>query len=61
MDEIHPFEMLNLYTQKKTSTNNVREIDANAKQGDRASGSSNTFSYLSFCKNKRNILKMLDY
>lgn len=33
MDEIHPFEMLNLYTQEKTSTNNVREIDANVKQG----------------------------
>lgn len=24
---------LNLYTQEKTSTNNVRKIDANARQG----------------------------
>jgi len=29
MFEIH----LNLYTQEKTSANNVREIDANARQG----------------------------
>lgn len=42
---------LNLYTWEKTSTNNVREIDANAKQGTEPLALQ-THCYFSSCKIK---------